>query len=227
MQLSDLISKGKSWTGPFVTLYASMINFGTINSSQYGLTQQLIILAVNTGLLLVLLMPLVVLVAVLFWRVLMLWLAIALSPFLVLKEVFGGLFGKRGDKLDFLNLSELIKLLLAPVFIGFALSMCLMFMMILKTSLDPAMMRINESTISSQAFQSRFKDATGLDIEEKDGKQTLTALGFIKITFDAVTVNIVRFLIQIFGLALCWSLLFAAIKSTKIGEGIGGQIQTL
>jgi hypothetical protein len=49
-----------------------------------------------------------------------LWLAIALSPFLVLVYVFDGVFSLPDNLKDYLSFDQLIKLLLAPVLISFA-----------------------------------------------------------------------------------------------------------
>lgn len=113
-----------------------MLDFASFQNTSLGLSQKFIVLLINSAFALVLLFPLVALVAVLFWRIVQLWIAIALSPFLVLKKVFDKLF-PWGDNIDGLNLDELVKLLIAPVFIGFSVSLAMMFMTILKTSLAP------------------------------------------------------------------------------------------
>ena len=52
---------------------------------------QLFILAlINTGFSVLLILPLIALVVVLFARVGILWIAIALSPFIALLKIFGG-----------------------------------------------------------------------------------------------------------------------------------------
>lgn len=79
-------------------------------------------------------LPLLALVIVLFARIAVLWVAIALSPFIVLINVFGSLFSK--DVLPSrLSPQELIKLLVAPVLISFAVSVSLVFMTALKSTI--------------------------------------------------------------------------------------------
>jgi hypothetical protein len=82
-----------------------------------------------------LVLPLAALVVVLLWRVIVLWVAIAISPFLVLKEVFKGMFGDIGGKMDFLDAGEIIKLLFAPVLVAFAVGISLIFLSAIKESL--------------------------------------------------------------------------------------------
>lgn len=219
--VSDLLQKTQSWTGPFVALYAGMMDFSSFNNSQNGLAQDFIILFINAAMAVVLVLPLVALVVVLFWRIIMLWLAIALSPFLVLKEVFKELLGKFGDKLDFLNIGELTKLLFAPVMIGFAISMSLMFMSILKVSLKPVETEIldkGKREEQQQLQKQRIKEATGMEFTGTGDAEELSILGFVKISAKSTVVNFTWLILQIFGLALTWSLVFRAVRMTRVGE---------
>jgi len=70
-----------------VALYGNMISFAKLNDS-LGVKQQLISAVINVVFLLAMLLPLIAMVVVLFWRVFLLWLAIALSPLIVLVNVF-------------------------------------------------------------------------------------------------------------------------------------------
>ena len=70
-----------------MALYGNMISFAKLNDS-LGVKQQLISAVINVVFLLAMLLPLIAMVIVLFWRVFLLWLAIALSPLIVLVNVF-------------------------------------------------------------------------------------------------------------------------------------------
>lgn len=70
-----------------MALYGNMISFAKLNDS-LGVKQQLISAVINVVFLLAMLLPLIAMVVVLFWRVFLLWLAIALSPLIVLVNVF-------------------------------------------------------------------------------------------------------------------------------------------
>jgi|GEM_PF-1055392 hypothetical protein len=121
-------------TGPFTSLYTSMLNFSSLGTSNLGVWQNFIVALINAGFAVLLLLPLVALVIVLFARVGILRLAIALSPFIVIIRIFDKLFPK--DLLpEYITLDELIKLLIAPVLISFAVSLSLIFMTTLKSSL--------------------------------------------------------------------------------------------
>lgn len=164
---------------------------------------------INTGFAVVLLLPLVALVAVLFWRVAQLWIAIALSPFLVLKHSFKEMFGSFFENIDGLNLGELVKLLFAPVMIGFAVSVAMMFMTILKTSLAPSVQNLyiaaekNQELSADQKkrnveYAQRIKDITGIEFKGEGDNQELEILGFIKISIKSGLMNFTWFLVQIF-----------------------------
>jgi hypothetical protein len=121
-------------TGPFTSLYTSMLNFSSLGTSNLGVWQNFIVALINAGFAVLLLLPLVALVIVLFARVGILRLAIALSPFIVIIRIFDKLFPK--DLLpEYITLDELIKLLIAPVLISFTVSLSLIFMTTLKSSL--------------------------------------------------------------------------------------------
>lgn len=70
-----------------MALYGNMISFAHINES-HGIKQQLMEVAINTLFLVAVFLPLAMLVVVLFWRIFQLWMAIALSPLIVLANVF-------------------------------------------------------------------------------------------------------------------------------------------
>lgn len=102
-------------------------------------------------------LPLLALVIVLFARIAILWIAIATSPFIVLINVFDGVFSK-GILPSRLEPKELIKLLLAPVLVSFAVSIALIFMTSLKNTIR------EESTGDSKIAYTQ--DETKVALEE-------------------------------------------------------------
>ena len=221
--LSELTQRATGWTGPFMALYGNMISFAHINES-LSLKQQFISLTLNTVFLVMLFLPLVMIVAVLFWRIFQLWMAIALSPLIVLVNVFWDiLWGLKTKFLDdIFDLEKLKGLLLAPVFIGFALSMSLMFMTILKTSIHPG-----QSDAEKLAAKQGITSLTGMKCGEEQDKNTCDLMGFIKITFSSAVIDLYSLLIGLFGIAISWILLFWAIKQTSFGKEWGEKIQKL
>ena len=70
-----------------MALYGNMISFAHINDG-LSLKQQLMSASLNVVFLIMLFLPLLMIVIVLFWRIFQLWLAIALSPLIVLMKFF-------------------------------------------------------------------------------------------------------------------------------------------
>jgi len=207
-------------TGPFTSLYTSMLNFSSLGTSNLGVWQNFIVALINAGFAVLLLLPLVALVIVLFARVGILRLAIALSPFIVIIRIFDKLFPK--DLLpEYITLDELIKLLIAPVLISFAVSLSLIFMTTLKSSLWNTNVGLDEGNKNTNS-KKIISEISGMDI---DNNGNLNYLGFIKIKFDNALINFSWFLTMIFGIWITRFLLFRAIKQTKIGKSIGSSLQ--
>ncbi len=90
-------------TGPFVALYSNVFNFADLKGySELGTWQTFVVALINALFATLLVLPLLALVLVLFARVGVLWLAIALSPFIVLAQVFKDMIALP-KQLDFLN----------------------------------------------------------------------------------------------------------------------------
>ena len=70
-----------------MALYGNMISFAHINDG-LSLKQQLMSASLDVVFLIMLFLPLLMIVVVLFWRIFQLWLAIALSPLIVLMKFF-------------------------------------------------------------------------------------------------------------------------------------------
>ena len=221
VSLSELTQRATWWTGPFMALYGNMISFAHINDA-LSLKQQLMSASLDVVFLIMLFLPLLMIVVVLFWRIFQLWLAIALSPLIVLMKFFWDLFWGLAKSLDIFDLDKLRSLLLAPVFIGFALSMSLMFMTILKTSIHPG-----QTEAEKLAAKQGITSLTGMKCGDGDDKYTCDLMGFIKITFSSVVIDLYSLLIGLFGIAISWVLLFWAIKQTSFGKEWWAKIQQL
>ena len=226
MDTKQIIEKAKSRTGPFVTLYSSLMDYSSsVDLTNHGLGQKFLMLALNVWLAILLVLPLAALVVVLLWRVIVLWIAIAISPFLVLKEVFKGMFGDIGGKMDFLDVGEIIKLLFAPVLVAFAVGISLIFLSAIKESL-PASWIVEQA--KEQQYRYAFKEATWMELSPAwSGWQELSLLWMIKIKADVALINFSWLILMIFGMALTWFLLFWAVKSTNIGAKVGEGLQKI
>ena len=221
----QIIEKAKSRTGPFVTLYSSLMSYSnSVDLTSHGLGQKFLTQALNVWLAILLVLPLAALVVVLLWRVIVLWIVIAISPFLVLKEAFWEMFGDIGDKMDFFNVGEILKLLFAPVLVAFAVGISLVFLSALKETLPASW--IVESWKEGQ-YREVFKNVTWMGISPLEwGWQELDLLWMIKIKAEMALINFSWLILMIFGMALTWFLLFWAIKSTKLWSEIWGKLKT-
>ncbi len=197
--LSSIIEKAGSMTGPFSALYSNLSLFSSFDSvpSWLWLWQKFIVMAINIVFAVLLLLPLVALVLVLFARIWILWLLIALSPFFVILKVFSQTFD---IKLSFsIKTSDLIRVLLAPVLISFAVSLSLVFMSTLKN----AVWRYDaEAKLNLQNLTWITEEKWGYSI-----------LWFIKIKMDTALQDLSWILMMVFWLWVTWFLLFWAIKS--------------
>ena len=99
------------------------------------------------------------------------------------------------------------------MFIGFALSMSLMFMTILKTSIHSG-----QTEAERLAAKQGITSLTGMKCGDESDKYTCDLMGFIKITFSSVVIDLYSLLIGLFGIAISWVLLFWAIKQTSFGK---------
>lgn len=84
-----------------------------------------------------------------------------------------------------------------------------------------------EDSQSIAQAQQAVNEISGIQMEYKNGNQELSLLGFIKMQIPLGLINFSRFLMMIFGLAITWFLMFWAVKYTKLGAQIGGQLESL
>ena len=219
--IDTLLEKASSYTGPFISLYSSLINYSYLTSNGSTMTK-MIEMFLNALFAVVLLLPLLWVAIVLFARVAILWIVIATSPALVLIEVFKDLLGKGLSWSSFwkhFEVKNIVKLLFAPVLITFALGVSIVFMTALKNTLwTPDELKPREVIDNDRLY-----DVTGLKMEE-DGSVSL--LWFIKIQRDAASVSLSWIITMLFGIAITWFLLFWAIKQNSIWETIWNTLQS-
>ena len=142
-----------------------------------------------------LLIPLVLLVVVLFVRVATLWVVISVSPIIILLFVFRETIkidALNGDK-SFFSFKSIGSLLAAPVVIGFAVSLCTMFIMILKNIVIP-------------------------EPGPTDPHQFNLLGNLIEINIRGGGAHLSRLLLSIMGVAVVWFILFRAIRMNRVGE---------
>ena len=225
IKVSDILQKAWSMTWPFAALYSSLSVYSNLQVWDKWLWQKFVITFVNVCFAGMLVLPLLALVVVLFARIWLLWVAIALSPFLVLTKVFDKAIELPDSLKSYLNFDELIKLLLAPVFVSFAVWISLIFMTVLKSSVwawtDDPNAYLGETNTAE--FKKNIADVTWMQISWTD----LDLLWFIKIKLDSTMLNISWLLTMFFGLWVTWFLLFFAIKQTQVWKTIWQSLQGL
>ncbi|MFZ2150871.1 MAG: hypothetical protein WAZ12_03885 [Candidatus Absconditicoccaceae bacterium] len=224
--LSTLIDKSKGFVGPLITIYSSTLNFGQLIDTDSGgdsLTFGILLkFLIKTLIGIMLILPILALAIIMLARIGILRVTIAFIPILIIDQVFGF---KIFDKMEYLKTENIIKLIFAPVIIVFGLSIALIFMSTLSNILGENKTDFTNSGIISQ------KESTlqGLGITQSK-PDCYTVLGTwtfcTKLNIGGGLDNISYLLINIFGIAIMWSLLFLTIKQTgSIGEKIGKSIK--
>ena len=226
LTIASLMKKANSMTWPFAALYSSMSVYSNLDTGGKWLWQKFVITLINTCVAWMLVLPLIALVIVLFARIWLLWIAIAISPFLVLVYLFDKIIPMPDSLKDHLSFSNLIKLLLAPVLVSFAVGVSLVFMSILTDSVwtwtvNPKAYLQNEKKTAE--FYENFNRITGVQMSWSD----MDILWFIKVKLDTTMLNISWILTMFFWIWISWFLLFWAIKQTTIWDRIWSKLQGL
>ena len=228
---ANIIKKAGSMTWPFAALYSSMSVYSNLNTEGRWLWQKFVITFVNVCFWLLLVIPLCAMVIVLFARIWLLWLAIALSPFLVLVYVFDGVFSLPDNLKDYLSFDQLIKLLLAPVLISFAVWVSLIFMTVLKNSVWIWTADENAYLTGGALLDEKQTTDFYKNLSEVSGAEfswsNMDLLWFIRVKLDSTMLNVSWLLTMFFWLWITWFLLFWAIKQTTIWANIWWKLQGL
>ena len=230
LSIWNVFKKANSMTWPFASLYTSAAVFSSLKSNPSDwIWQKFVITVINVLFSVLLVLPLCALVIVLFARIWTLWIVIALSPFIVLVNVFNWSFNIKLWK--WADISNLINLLLAPVLVSFAVSLSLVFMTALKNNLWSAYIPRGESVdCQTEAqketdyckYKANLTKVTWMDL---DNNWDLWILWFIKIKLDSALLNISRFISMLFWLWITRFLLFWAIKQSSIWASIWKMLQ--
>lgn len=229
IKLSSIIDQAKGFQGPLMTLFASLLDFGSFTQqskdvSERGVLFEVLIKVIFAAALLI---PLILFAIILFVRVAVLWLIIAASPLYVLRWVFQ-------DKLDWLDLpfggsspAGVLKVIFAPVITVFAVSVALIFMMAFKSGMsncDTSTQSVNtrnniDTALGIQTISDTGNNLRGIEIPARntqymiESKGDTVSGGLTTDTFGWIITNL-------FALGIVWMLFFAALKSTELGEKV-------
>jgi len=226
--IDSLLEKSKWFVGPFITIYSSLLDYTSIVDEPWqdiDVTSAFFMLLIKVLFAAALFFPLLALAVVLLVRIWVLWLAIAAIPIIILfavfKNVLGGSSGWIEKVFPWFSLSHLIKLIFAPVFVVFAISMSMIFLTALGWPKD--FKDSSQYSFQDEAVLSEF----GM---EKIDMKTYSIFGLIEFELDQNMVDewldtFAWFITKLFAVWIIWFFVFAAVKATvkdtKLWKTIG------
>lgn len=219
--VATLIDKSKWFVWPLITIYSSALNFSQLNQSQssassitFGIVLES---AIKTMIWLMLVLPIWALAIIMVARIWILWMIIAFIPIIIIDHVL--LNKKISGQIKALDISNIIRIIFAPVLVVFGLSISLIFMSTLTSTLKQY--QPDSETPTTIAGNQRVMEwlwfTKDNDNTPSEG-ECHTILSMRRICTNLQIWwwldNISYFLINIFGIAIMWSLLFWTISMT-------------
>ena len=230
MTIWSLLKKNNWFQWPLSALYYSLLDFGSISDVAVSswvkdMLAELIIKVIVAG---ALFLPLILLVAVLFVRIWYLRVIISFSPIYILKRI------KKDFKLPILwdthdTLEAALKAIFSPVITVFAISISLIFLSaLIGTSNNPC---DPTKDLSNQEKMLQAFDLT--KTTTSDGAEEIEILDWMSVISFKMSDNrsiwwvldmFSRLLINIFGIAIVWTILFAAVKANKLADVVSSKL---
>lgn len=212
--LSTLIDKSKWFVWPLITIYSSTLNLGQMISNDWwwdSLSFGIILkFAIKAFMWIMLILPILALAIIMLARIGVLRITIAFTPILIIDQVFDF---KIFDKIEYLKIWNIIKLIFAPVMIVFGLSISLIFMNTLSGILSENKTDFTNVWIKTQ------KESTLEWLWITQPKEDCYSALWIRTFCTKLNIgwwldNISYLIINIFGIAMMWALLFRTIQQT-------------
>ena len=236
----DLATNASWSTWPLYTLYASLFHMSWIwmTNNFWNLAEVSFEMLMKAIVWIALLIPLLALAIVLVIRVVFLWMIIAFSPLLVMAYVFEFKGLETMNEWKF-KIWTIVWLIFLPVFAVFALSISVVFLSILWHVTFYEVDSWKSDHAQEQESQCKNDPATILKTVKsvkKDWKDKCYEFMWIQtICFDewdrvlwSNIVNIMSWLVlNFFGIALMWTVLFAVLKSNAITKSFAENIDKL
>ena len=190
-RLQDVLD-GHSYVGVFTALYSSLLNsWRWIIPEDAGTFAALLNAALSFWHVLAIGIPLIAVVLVFIMRIGVLWMAVVLSPFIVLFSAFKEIWDKVFVKwkfLEYFSLKNLIFIILSPAIVCFAIS--------ISTVLVTIISELNFSGITTAKTE---------------------ILGWlVEVDIWWLSVWLWKFIISILWIAVTWFLVWAAVESSKL-----------
>lgn len=231
MTLDSMIQKSKWMSGPLFTLYASILNTSEIalTTNHKNIADLSLEFLMRVVMSLLLAIPLLVFAVIMIMRVAYLWLIIATSPILVLLFV-----NKKEDSVwwweavkELVNLKNILNLIFLPVIGTFAISLSVVFLSLIQRAnfmrpvtiaelfdLDsPTTATTNDPNVLKKCYDLKVTKLCFNESQRNAGNNILDTFSYL--------------LINGFGLALMWTVVFAALKSSAITAKVVDSVQKL
>lgn len=189
-KLHDILQWDDGYIWVFSALYSSLLNAGvqlTNSDSVYTSLLNTILSFCHT---LALWIPLVAMVVVFFMRIGVIWMAIILSPVIILLKAFKleEKVSKEVDILKYLSVGNLIGIIFSPAIICFAVSISTVLVRII-------------STVNAQDVMTN---------------EQFILWWLVKINLDWMSVWLWKLICSVIGVAISWFLIWSAIKSSEL-----------
>lgn len=228
--LANLIEKSKWFVWPLITIYSSILNFSSIADDPWSSSDDMtfgVVLkfAIKTFIWIMLILPLFALAIVLLARIWILRLVIAFMPIIILLHFFKDEIKLDMKNMSFLNVSEIFKIIFAPVFVVFGLSLALIFLSTISNLLNQ---KDSQLQIDWEATKQQTLEWMWISQDWENSYSVLWWLSSFKIEWNLfwwVLDDLSYLLINIFWIAVMRMLLFRAIKQNSIWKNIWTKIQ--
>lgn len=192
-RLEDILDWG-SYVWVFTTLYSSLMNaWRWILSSGWSLYTNFLNIVLTFFHMLAIAIPLIAMCVVFMIRVAILWMVVALAPFIVLMtsfDLWGSSMLKSVKILDYFKPENLLWIIFSPALICFAISISTVLVRVIETF-----------NIKEIAFQ-----------------PTDILWWLIHINLEWLWIGLWRFIVAIMWVAITWFLVWRAVKFSKIWE---------
>lgn len=224
LTVATLLDSSKGFVWPMITIYSSLLDFAHISDTDNpDLTLwKMLSFLIKVAFAIMLFFPLVALAIVLLGRVAILWVAIAASPLLILKEVFfKDAKGVPESITKYFSIWSLIKLIFAPVFVVFALSIGLIFMSTIQRENMLSMQDNGDGKMNAVMEDAGFK---------KINSRSFSVMWLFEIEYDGELIDkwldsFSWMLLNFFAIGILWFLVFWAIKSNALGDKIWSSLE--
>ena len=196
-RLQDVL-EWNSYVWVFTVLYSSLLASVWVIPSDAGTFAALLNVALSVWHMLAIAIPLIAVAIVFMMRVWVMWVAIAIAPFIILLTAFG--LNKKvftGKFLEYFDVKNLIPIIFSPAIICFAVSISTILVTII----------------------------SGLNVEWIKPVKTEILWWLIKLDIGWLSLGIWKLIISVFWIAITWFLLWAAIEASKLWKS--GVIQSM